>query len=80
MKTETILLVIGAVGLVKKGLQQHTEKKSLGQSPHHSVTKNDFIRNRPHIMEGPVLKAKLISTAVPEDYGLDPTLQEYTAD
>ena len=31
-------------------------------------------------MEGPVLKAKLISPVVPEDYGLDPTLQEYTAD
>ena len=26
MRTETILFVIGAVGLVKKGLQQHTEK------------------------------------------------------
>ena len=39
MKTETIQLVIGALGLIKKGLQQRTEKKSLGQSPHHSLQK-----------------------------------------
>ena len=26
MKTETIPIVIGALGLIKKGLQKHTEK------------------------------------------------------
>ena len=35
MKTETILLVIGALGLIEKGLQQHTEKNPWGN--HHII-------------------------------------------
>ena len=62
MKTETISVVIGAVGLIKKGLQK-SKKKSLG------INMNELqkitIRNSPHTKEGFVLKANFISSVVP---------------
>ena len=62
MKTETISVVIGAVGLIKKGLQKSKEK-SLG------INMNELqkitIKNSPHTKEGFVLKANFISSVVP---------------
>ena len=64
MKTETIP-VIGALGLMKKGLQKHTVN-SMGQSTSmSSVQKKDSIRNSPHTKEGFVLKANLSALLFP---------------
>ena len=64
MKTETVPVVIGALGLIEKGLQKHTEKFP-GAININDVQKNNFIRNSPHTKEGFVLKAKFISPVVP---------------
>ena len=62
MKTETISVVIDAVGLIKKGLQK-SKKKSPG------INMNELqkitVRNSPHTKEGFVLKANFISSVVP---------------
>ena len=63
MKTETIPVVIGVLGLIKKDCK-NTRKKSREQST--SMTyKNNFITNSPHTKEGFVLKANFISPVVP---------------
>ena len=62
MKTETISVVIGTVGLIKKGLQK-SKKKSLG------INMNELqkitIMNSPHTKVDFVLKANFISSVVP---------------
>ena len=66
MKTEITLVtfVMGALGLIKKGLQKHKEKNPSGNQ-HQWATKNDFMKNRAHAKEDFVLKAKFISPVVP---------------
>ena len=78
MKTELISDVIGTLRLIKKGLEKHMEK-SLGNQ-NQWTTKNWFISHSSHTKEVFVLKAKFISPVMPNDHGLDPALQEYTAD
>ena len=78
MKTETIPVVIGALGFIKKGRQKHTEK--IPGAININEVQNNFITNSPHTKEGFVLKAKFIRPVVPQDHGLDPALQEYTVD
>ena len=62
MKTETISVVIGTVGLIKKRLQK-SKKKSLG------INMNELqkitIMNNPHTKVDFVLKANFISSVVP---------------
>ena len=60
MKTETIPVVIGAPGLIKKGLEKHTEKIP-GAINIIELQKNILIRNRSHTKEGSVLKARFSS-------------------
>ena len=64
-----------------------TWKKSQISINDHSImlkgaisTKNKFINNSPHTKEGFALTAKFISPVVPYGHGLDPALQENTAD
>ena len=66
MKTEItpVTFVMGALGLIKKGLQKHTEKIP-GTININELQKNNFIRNSPHTKEGFVLRAKFIVPVVP---------------
>ena len=49
MKTETILVVIGAIGLMKKGLQKHTVN-SMGQSTSMSSVQKETPLGTVHIL------------------------------
>ena len=51
MKTETLPVVTGALGLIKKGLQKHTEKIP-GAININGLQKNHFITNSTRTKDG----------------------------
>ena len=75
MKTVTIPVIIGALGLIKKGLE-NTQKIPGAINIKELQKKNNLIRNSSHTKEGSVLKCNIVSPAVPQDHGLDLALQE----
>ena len=63
MKTEIIPVVIGALGLIKKGLEKH-KGKIPGTITINDLQKLTLFRNSRHTTEGFVSKAKFIKLVV----------------
>ena len=75
MKTETIPVVIAALGLIKKGLKKHTEKIP-GAISINELQKLTLLGTAHIVRKVLSLSAKSISPALPQDHGLDSALQE----